>query len=158
MNWKEGIIQDVIIEPFKVFADDRGWLSELFRSDETDSDAFPAMGYLSVTHPDTARGPHEHVSQSDRFAFFHGHYRVFLWDARKHSDTQGLRHVFDAGGENPVVVVVPPGVVHAYKNVGSQDAYVLNFPNQLYAGEGKQEEVDEIRHEDQSDSPFKLEW
>jgi dTDP-4-dehydrorhamnose 3,5-epimerase len=54
-----------------------------------------------------------------------------------------------------VAVVVPPGVVHGYKNVGSADAFVLNFPNQLYAGTGKTEPVDEIRHEE-IESPFKF--
>ena len=35
---------------------------------------------------------------------------------------------------------------------------VVNLPNQLYAGEGKKEKVDEIRweEEDNEASPFKL--
>ena len=52
-------------------------------------------------------------------------------------------------------MTVPPGVVHAYRNVGSSDAFVLNFPDKLYAGWGKKEPVDEIRHEE-IDSRFKL--
>jgi dTDP-4-dehydrorhamnose 3,5-epimerase len=50
---------------------------------------------------------------------------------------------------------VPPGVVHAYRNVGDDDAFVLNFPDRLYAGKNKAEPVDEIRHEE-TDSEFKL--
>ncbi len=34
---------------------------------------------------------------------------------------------------------------------------VLNFPNKLFAGVNKKEEVDEIRHEDDSNTIFKLE-
>lgn len=49
---------------------------------------------------------------------------------------------------SPVVIVVPPGVVHGYINIGATDALVLNLPNQLYAGRGKKFLVDEIRHED----------
>ncbi|HLK59867.1 MAG TPA: dTDP-4-dehydrorhamnose 3,5-epimerase, partial [Chthonomonadaceae bacterium] len=60
-----------------------------------------------------------------------------------------------AGEANPIFLVVPPGVVHAYRNVGEQDAFVLNFPDRLYAGWGKKEPVDEIRHEE-NDSEFKL--
>jgi dTDP-4-dehydrorhamnose 3,5-epimerase len=33
---------------------------------------------------------------------------------------------------------------------------VINLPNQLYAGQGKQEPVDEIRHEDDRDSPYQI--
>jgi dTDP-4-dehydrorhamnose 3,5-epimerase len=60
-----------------------------------------------------------------------------------------------AGEENPLFLVVPPGVVHAYRNIGDTDAFVLNFPDALYAGWGRKEPVDEIRHEDQ-DSEFQL--
>ena len=40
--------------------------------------------------------------------------------------------------------------------MGDADAFVLNFPDTLYAGRGKKEPVDEIRHESDPDSPFKL--
>jgi dTDP-4-dehydrorhamnose 3,5-epimerase len=60
----------------------------------------------------------------------------------------------DVGENDPVFVTVPPGVVHAYKNVGSDDAFVLNFPDRLYAGVNRAEAVDEIRHEDDEDSRF----
>jgi dTDP-4-dehydrorhamnose 3,5-epimerase len=156
MNWTDGDIAGVDVTPFRAFADDRGWLAELFRSDETPADTYPAMGYLSVTHPGVARGPHEHREQTDRFAFFHGTYRVMMWDARAGSPTEGRRITMDVGANRPVTVVIPPGVVHAYRNVGSEDAYVLNFPDALYAGEGKKGPVDEIRHEDDPDSPFQI--
>ena len=156
MNWTDGDIAGVEVTPFRAFSDDRGWLAELFRSDETPADVYPAMGYLSVTHPGVARGPHEHREQTDRFAFFHGTYRVMMWDARAGSPTEGRRITMDAGANRPVTVVIPPGVVHAYRNVGSEDAYVLNFPDALYAGEGKKGPVDEIRHEDDPDSPFQI--
>lgn len=156
MNWTDGDIAGVEVTPFRAFSDERGWLAELFRSDETPADLFPAMGYLSVTHPGVARGPHEHKDQTDRFAFFHGTYRVMMWDARTGSPTEGQRITMDVGANRPVTVVIPPGVVHAYRNVGSEDAYVLNFPDALYAGEGKKGPVDEIRHEDDPDSPFQV--
>lgn len=156
MNWIDGDIAGVEITPFRAFSDDRGWLAELFRSDETPADTFPAMGYLSVTLPGVARGPHEHYDQTDRFAFFHGTYRVMMWDARAGSPTEGHRIDMQVGANRPVTVVIPPGVVHAYRNVGNEDAYVLNFPDALYAGEGKKGPVDEIRHEDDPDSPFQI--
>lgn len=156
MMWKEGLIDGVLIEPFRSFSDDRGWLAELFRSDVLFEDDFPAMGYISSTFAGKQRGPHEHVDQSDRFGFFHGHYRLYLWDARKGSHSEGVRCVLEVGHDNSVVVTIPPGVVHAYVNAGSEDAFVLNFPNKLYAGENRKEPVDEIRHEDLENSPYTL--
>jgi len=127
---------------------------ELFRSDEVDSAVFPAMGYLSVTHPGVARGPHEHREQTDTFCFLSGRYELTIWENR--TGRARVKEVFDLGEAEPALVVIPPGVVHAYRNVGDSEAYVLNFPNRLYAGEGRKEPVDEIRHEE-TDSEFRLE-
>jgi dTDP-4-dehydrorhamnose 3,5-epimerase len=63
---------------------------------------------------------------------------------------------FDAGEQKPQAVIVPAGVVHAYRNVGNIQGWVINLPNRLYAGKGRKEEVDEIRHENDPHSPFKL--
>ncbi len=144
----------VVIRELKRFGDTRGWLTELFRHDELPDDFRPVMSYLSVTHPGVARGPHEHVDQTDGFAFIDGSYELYLWENRPGKTAEPM--VVPVGSENPVLVIVPPGVVHAYKNVGDKDAFVLNFPNQLYAGQGKKEPVDEIRHESDPSSRFKI--
>lgn len=62
-----------------------------------------------------------------------------------------------AGASAKQCVVVPPGVVHAYKNISSTPGWVFNAPNRLYAGPGKRSPVDEIRHEDQADSVYRIE-
>jgi dTDP-4-dehydrorhamnose 3,5-epimerase len=62
----------------------------------------------------------------------------------------------DVGEDNPVTVLVPPGVVHAYRCISDTKGLVVNLPDKLYAGEQRKEEVDEIRHEDKTDSPFLL--
>ena len=144
----------VIVWELKPHNDSRGFLIELFRSDELPNGFQPEMSYISVTHPGVSRGPHEHVEQSDLFAFVDGEYELRLWDARKNSN--GWKACLHVGEKNPMAVIVPPGVVHGYKNIGEKDAYVLNFPNALYAGKGKSEKVDEIRHEE-INSPFSME-
>jgi dTDP-4-dehydrorhamnose 3,5-epimerase len=150
-------IEGVIIRPLKRHEDKRGWLIELFRHDELDAEFHPAMSYVSMTRPGIARGPHEHRDQADLFAFVGpSTFRLWLWDNRPDSPTHGKRHILDAGPDTPTMVVVPAGVVHAYKNIGESDGLVFNAPNRLFMGPGKQQPVDEIRHEDDPDSPFQL--
>jgi dTDP-4-dehydrorhamnose 3,5-epimerase len=149
----ESRIPGVIIKSLRKFTDSRGWLIELFRDDELPEGFKPVMGYVSLTHPGVARGPHEHRDQTDGFAFLNGKYEVTLWENRP--DREHVKQVILAGEDNPLFLVVPPGVVHAYRNVGESGGTVLNFPDQLYAGRGKKEQVDEIRHEE-IDSEFKL--
>lgn len=146
--------EGVAILPLRKHVDSRGWLIELYRDDELPEGFDPTMGYLSVTHPGVQRGPHEHADQTDGFVFLSGTFELHLWENRP---GKGERHEVHRVGEGDLVfVTVPPGVVHAYKNVGETDAFVLNFPDRLYAGWGKKEPVDEIRHEDETESRFKL--
>lgn len=146
-------MEGVVIKPIKRWADQRGWLMELFRDDELPEGFEPVMGYISLTHPGVARGPHEHHSQTDGFVFTSGVFEVTLWENRPGKER--IKEVYHVGEANPVFMTVPPGVVHAYRNISEDDALVLNFPDKLYAGWGKKEPVDEIRHED-NDSEFKL--
>ena len=148
-------IDGVVVRALSKHEDERGWLSELYRSDEWDHRV--AMCYLSWTQPGKARGPHEHIQQSDCFAFLGpGTFRLYLWDAREGRKTYGRRMRLDVGEDRPVTVLVPPGVVHAYRCISDAKGLVVNLPDKLYAGEQRKEEVDEIRHEDRRDSPFVL--
>ena len=62
----------------------------------------------------------------------------------------------ETGENNPVLAIVPPGVVHAYKCISDENAWCINLPDKLYKCEGKKEEVDEIRWENKEDSPYKI--
>ncbi len=148
-------IDGVVMRALSKHEDERGWLSELYRSDEWDHQA--AMCYASWTYPGEARGPHEHVYQSDFFAFLGpGMFRLYLWDARPESGTFQQRIRMDVGDEKPLAVLVPPRVVHAYRCISEEKGLVVNFPDKLYAGLLRKQDVDEIRHEDLPDSPFPL--
>ena len=146
--------EGVVIRKIDKYADQRGWLVELYRKDSLPEGFDPAMGYFSVTKPGIARGPHEHVDQTDGFIFFDGKYELHLWENRPGKPEN--YEILEVGEANPVFITVPPGVVHAYRNVSDRDAFVLNVPDRLYAGWGKAEPVDEIRHESDPESKFKL--
>lgn len=156
-GFKNGIIEGVIVKDIKKHVDERGWLVECFRYDEVPSEIRPAMGYVSITLPGITRGPHEHLEQTDYFCFLGpGNFKLVLWDNRDPSPTFKCRQVIFAGEDNPKTVIVPPGVVHGYKNIGTTKGQVLNFPNRLYAGLGRTQKVDEVRHEANASSPFRM--
>lgn len=137
--------------------DERGFLIETFRKDTLPAGLVPQMGYMSCTEPEVARGPHEHREQTDIFAFIGpGNFRIHLWDNRVDGPTNKNRIIIFVGEDNPLLVVVPPGVVHGYKNVSrTVRGMVLNYPDRLYRGPGKKDEVDEIRHEEKGDGFYK---
>jgi dTDP-4-dehydrorhamnose 3,5-epimerase len=147
------MISGVIINKLNKFVDDRGYLAELYRADETKY--LPKMAYYSVTEPGIVRGPHEHLRQSDFFAFVGpGEFELYLWDNRPDSATYGQAEKMVVGESNPLSVIIPPNIVHGYKCISAVPAISINMPDTLYKGEGKQEEVDEIRYENDPNSKF----
>ncbi len=156
-TFRDGEIEGVLVRPLEKYKDARGWLCELFRRDEADESLWPAMCYASMTSPGVTRGPHEHVDQADWFCFIGpSNFRLELWDNRPDSPTYQNRVSLEFGQSAPASVIVPAGVVHGYRNVGTVDGLVINLPNRLYRGEGRKEEVDEIRHEVDPGSRFRM--
>src|SRR3989344_2596712 len=102
------MIEGVITKKITISKDKRGWLPEFWRSDEMKK---------------FVRGPHEHVYQSDCFVFVGpGSFHLHLWDARtathRHGPSQTAKQyeILRVGEKNPTLVIVPPGVVHGYKD------------------------------------------
>ncbi|MFA4956999.1 MAG: dTDP-4-dehydrorhamnose 3,5-epimerase family protein [Candidatus Methanoperedens sp.] len=156
MSFKSAEINDIIVKDLIKNDDKRGWLIELFRKDMIEEQILPEMSYISLTYPGIIRGPHEHLEQTDYFCFLSSSFKLVLWDNRKESATYNHKMSLITGENDPKIVIVPPGIVHAYKNIGNVPGLVINLPNKLYAGWGKKEKVDEIRYEGDPESPFKV--
>ncbi|PWT92246.1 MAG: dTDP-4-dehydrorhamnose 3,5-epimerase [Blastocatellia bacterium] len=156
-TFTEGEIEGVVVRDLKRFSDARGWLSELFRSDEISGSFYPEMAYLSMTEPGVTRGPHEHVHQADYFCFLGpSNFKLRMWDTRRESSTFGVMSTLIVGIDNPKSVLIPKGIVHGYQNVGTVSGMVINCPDQLYMGQHKTQPVDEIRHEDDPNTIFRM--
>jgi dTDP-4-dehydrorhamnose 3,5-epimerase len=159
VDFKQGDIDGVHIKKLDKHVDRRGFLIETYRLDDMPEGLIPQMSYVSFTEPGVSRGPHEHREQTDIFAFIGpGKLEIRLWDNRNGSPTFRNKKTVTGGEGNPVLVIVPPGVIHGYRNISKTDrGMVLNYPDKLYRGWGKIEEVDEVRHEDSEDE-FYLEF
>ena len=157
-EWIKGPIEGVIINKLEKYLDERGFLCETYRADQLPKNLKPVMSYISFTQPGIARGPHEHTTQTDVFVFIGpGNFKLKLWDNRSKSPT--YRHCMQiyAGRDSLLMVVIPPGVVHGYKNISATEmGMVLNYPDRLFMGHGKKEPVDEVRYEDEPKSIFKM--
>ena len=157
MKFVKTDIEGVLTAELPINADKRGWLIELFRSDSLPKDFSPAMSYISLTHPGVIRGPHEHKEQTDLIVFIgSSKFDLYLWDNREDSSTFGKNLIIKSDLENSLAIIIPPGIVHGYKNISDSDGFAVNMPDKLYAGQNKEEIVDEIRYENNPDSPFRI--
>ena len=159
ISFQKGKIKGVIIYKLNKNTDNRGVLIETYRQDLLPEGLVPAMSYVSFTKPGSSRGPHEHRMQTDIFSFLgSGHFLIRLWDNRKDSSSYGSFEELQAGKSDPITLIIPPGVVHGYKNISDNElGTVINYPDRLYKGKDRKEEIDEIRYEDEDDSVFSME-
>ncbi len=134
------MIEGVRTKRLKVIPDERGLLMEMLRDDD---DIYQKFGqvYLSVVYPGVVKGWHFHKRQTDHFVFVKGMAKVVLVDTRESSSTKGEVNEFFMGENNPILLVIPPFVLHGMKGIGTEAAYLVNTPTEHY----NYDEPDEFR-------------
>lgn len=125
------MIEGVKVKRLKVIPDERGLLMEILRDDDEFFQKFGQV-YLSVVYPGVVKGWHYHKRQTDHFAFVKGTAKVVLYDSREKSATRGEVNEFFMGEHNPILLVIPPFVLHGMKGVGVEPAYLINTPTEHY--------------------------
>lgn len=125
------MIEGVRIKQLTPHADERGYLMELLRSDD---DIFRKFGqcYVSLNYPGVVRAWHYHKKQDDYFVVVKGMCKVGLYDLREGSPTQGEANTFYLGEHNRILLMIPVGVAHGYKTVGTEPSLLINFPTEVY--------------------------
>ncbi len=147
------LIHGVYVKPLKVIADERGYLMEMMRCDDPFFQRF-GQSYVSVAYPGVVKGWHYHKVQTDHFVIVKGMMKVVLYDQREDSPTQGVVNEFFMGEKNPILVTIPPGVVHGMKGIGSEPAMLVNVPTEPY----RHDQPDEFRIDPhQNDIPYRWE-
>lgn len=120
--------------------DARGRLAEIF----TRRDPIwiqPAHLYVTSVAYGVVKGWHLHQFQADNFFCLEGTIRLALWDVRPDSSTFGLVNEFVMGMNSPMVVQIPPGVLHGFKGLDMPESLVLNASSRVY----NPQQPDEIR-------------
>ncbi|KPJ49336.1 dTDP-4-dehydrorhamnose 3,5-epimerase [candidate division TA06 bacterium DG_26] len=132
------MIDGVRLKNLKVIPDERGWLMEMLRCDD---EMFVKFGqvYLSVVYPGVVKGWHYHRVQTDSFTVVKGMAKVVLYDGRENSPTYQELNEFFLGDRNPLLLVIPPLVVHGMKGIGPEPAYLINCPTEPYNYENPDE-------------------
>jgi len=125
-------IAGVQIKQLRAIPDERGWLMEILRRDETD--LLPRFGqvYVSATYPGVVKAWHYHKKQVDNFACIAGMVKLVLIDTREESPTRSLVNEYFIGTQNPMLVQVPNLVYHGWKCISVEPSLVVNVPSEPY--------------------------
>jgi dTDP-4-dehydrorhamnose 3,5-epimerase len=125
------MIHGVVTKKLKVIPDERGRLMEILRSDD---ELFTKFGqvYITTAYPGVVKGWHYHKKQTDHFAVVKGMIKLVLYDGRDDSPTKGEINEIFLGEHNPLLVKIPPFVMHGFKCISQEEAICINVPTELY--------------------------
>jgi dTDP-4-dehydrorhamnose 3,5-epimerase len=125
------MIDGVATKKLRVIPDERGRLMEILRSDD---ELFSRFGqvYMTTVYPGVVKGWHYHKKQTDHFAVVKGIAKLVLYDNRDDSPTKGDINEFFMGEHSPLLVKIPPLVLHGFKCIGKEEAICINIPTEAY--------------------------
>ena len=129
------LISGVRVRPYTLWPDDRGYFLEVMRAGEQLTAEFPAATTqvsAALSYPGTIKAFHYHLHQTDCWTPAAGLFQVALADLRRHSPTFGLRNTMYVGALRPWQILIPPGVAHGYKVVGTDPATLVYATNRFY--------------------------
>jgi dTDP-4-dehydrorhamnose 3,5-epimerase len=125
-------INGVELHRLVTHADVRGDLTVLLSQQYLPDAQTPPHVYLVTAKPGSVRAWVYHKHQSDRLAFTEGEMRVVLYDLRPSSPTYKRLNVIDAGADNPLLLTIPPLVIHGVRCRGATDTRFVNMPTRAY--------------------------
>jgi len=134
-DWQEiqDLIDGVIVREVKnVCKRSGGVLTELYRRDWFADDSVVDQVFQNVLEPGQVSAWHMHRETSDRLFVNRGALKIVLFDGRIDSPTCRAVNEFCFGQSRPALIVIPPGVWHGVKNLGSSLASLINMVDRAY--------------------------
>jgi len=136
----EHLIHGVRVERLAVYVDDRGSFSEVARLGEPGlAEHMVPDGKRKIsstlTYPGAIKAIHYHWHQTDLWIPVAGMLQVFLYDLRLASPTFGRINTIFTGTLQPWELLIPPGIGHGYKVLGTEPARLLYMTDHFYEPE-----------------------
>jgi dTDP-4-dehydrorhamnose 3,5-epimerase len=131
----QDLIEGVRIEPYALWPDDRGYFLEVMRGGSGLVRNFPAASTqvsVALSYPGTIKAFHYHLHQHDCWVPSQGAFQVVLVDFRRDSRTFGVRNTLYTGVLKPWQILIPPGVGHGYKVVGTEPGVLVYVTDRFY--------------------------
>jgi dTDP-4-dehydrorhamnose 3,5-epimerase len=139
----------IVVKQLKTHVDDRGYLVELVRSDDSFFKQFGQV-YVSVINPGVVKGFHKHSRQTEHISCIHGQVKLVSVDTSGSTPNIIEHHLSPL---SPRVIVIEPEVWYGWCCIGNEPAILVNvtdFPNDPANPDG-------VRV-DPHDNPWQYKW
>lgn len=114
--------------------EENGFLIELFK------DGNKTAVYLTAAAPGAFKGYHLHKVRASRYVCIKGKMEITLFVNGKFES-----HILDA--ENPKRLYIPNNTATGLENIGSEEAWLINYPDPPYDPNLKDEQIDYTKEE-----------
>ncbi len=125
------VIEGVALKQLIVHPDDRGIFMEVLRADDPFYRKFGQTSF-TITYPGVIKAFHWHRRQDDLWFVASGMAQAVLYDLREDSPTYGETNVFYLGEHNRALLVIPAGVAHGYRVLGTQPVALFYHTTEPY--------------------------
>jgi dTDP-4-dehydrorhamnose 3,5-epimerase len=109
-----------------------GTLAEVARVSWDEIDQPVNQVHITTTYAGRTRAWGLHRASTDRLFVVRGLVSIVVFDGRQDSPTAGLVNEFRLSERNPGLLVIPPNLYHGWKNIGVDEAFIINMPSDQY--------------------------
>ncbi len=103
-----------------------GWLIELYKDKETGQ---KTEAYLTAALPGAFKGYHLHRLRAARYVALKGKMKIITYE-QKNGKWERAENILSA--ENPQRMFIPKNVATGLENIGSEEAWLINYPDPAY--------------------------
>jgi dTDP-4-dehydrorhamnose 3,5-epimerase-like enzyme len=112
-----------------------GWLMEMFKS----KDGTKTEAYLSAALPGAFKGYHLHRVRAARYVCLHGKMKIITYQ-REGEKWIRSENILDAS--IPQRLFIPNNVATGLENIGTEEGWLINYPDPAYDPSLKDEQVE----------------
>ncbi len=122
------------VQTFDHNKSENGFLVELFKEGNK------TLFYLTAAKPGAFKGYHLHRVRAARYVCLKGKMKIILYKNKKKEE-----HILDAA--NPQRLFIPANIATGLQNIGTEEAWLVNYPDPAYDPDLKDEQVEYTEEE-----------
>ncbi|MGH6893354.1 MAG: hypothetical protein ACREEP_13960 [Dongiaceae bacterium] len=126
------LIEGLRIRQTRPVPHEDGHVTEIARAGWDILDAPVVQVYMTTTLPGRIRAWGLHRQSHDRLFVARGLLKFACYDGRTNSPTYGVLNEFTVSDRSPALIDIPPNLYHGWKNIGGEEAIVVNMPTSVY--------------------------
>jgi dTDP-4-dehydrorhamnose 3,5-epimerase len=130
---REALIDGLRLRPTRPVPHEDGTLAEVARVAWDEVEQPIVQVHITTTYAGRIRAWGLHQGSTDRLFVVKGLVSIVVYDGRLDSPTAGVCNEFRLSERNPGLLVIPPNLFHGWKNIGVDEAFIINMPSHQYA-------------------------